>query len=254
MSPSHPILQVFAHHRTVRKFTDDPIPPEHLDAIIEAGRRAPTDASAQMGTFIRITDPDLRRRLSKLAGDQQHIVDAAEFFVVCLDVHRLRRLVEHRGGEYSMGPFITLLFGITDAVLVAQNMVVAAEALGYGTCYIGGVQNNADKIAVELKLPQGVLPLVGLVLGVPAPGEADKPKRPRIPRRAAFMENRYREMTPDLLEACYQAMASYHRSGDWYNALRGYFTLGGSMSRREPVLRRALAQQGLWPVESPSQT
>jgi FMN reductase (NADPH) len=243
----HPVFDVFANHRTIRKFTGDPVPPEHLDAIIEAGRRAPTDASAQMGTFIRITNPDLRLRLSKLVGDQQHVVDGAEFFVVCLDVHRLRRLVEHRDGEYGMGPLISLLFGITDAILVAQNVVIAAEALGYATCYIGGVQNNADKIASELNLPPGVLPVVGLVLGVPAPGETEGPKRPRIPRRAVFMENSYREMSPDLLDACYQAMVAYHPSGDWYNVLKRYFTEEGSMLRREPVLRRALIQQGLFP-------
>lgn len=243
----HPVFDVFANHRTTRKFTSDPIPPEHLEAIIDAGRRAPTDASAQMGTFIRISNPDLRIRLSQLAGNQRHIVDGAEFFVVCMDVYRLRRLVEHRGGQYSMGPLISLLFGITDAILVAQNMVVAAESLGYATCYIGSIQNNADKIAAELNLPQRVLPVVGLVLGVPAPGETEKPKRPRIPHQAAFMENSYRELTPDLLDACYDAMSSYHRSGDWYNALKLYFTVEGSMPRREPVLREALAQQDLLP-------
>lgn len=247
MSSFHPVFEVFDSHRTIRRFTNEPIAPRHLDAIIEAGRRAPTDASAQMGTFIRITDPDLRVRLSKLSGDQQQIVDGAEFFVVCMDTHRLRRLVEHRGGEYGMGSLISLLFGITDAILVAQNMVIAAEALGYATCYVGGVQNNADKIAAELRLPEAVLPLVGLVLGVPAPGQAQRPRRPRIPRQAVFMENSYREMSPELLDACYQAMSSYHRSGDWYNALKRYFTTEGNMLQREPVLRRALSQQGLLP-------
>jgi nitroreductase len=243
----HPVFDVFANHRTTRQFTSDPILPEHLDAIIEAGRRAPTDASAQMGTFIRISNPDLCIRLSKLSGNQQQIVDGAEFFVVCMDVYRLRRLVEHRGGRYGMGPLVSLLFGITDTILVAQNMVVAAESLGYATCYIGGVQNNADKIAAELHLPQGVLPVVGLVLGVPAPGESEKPKRPRIPRRAVFMENSYRELTPELLDACYEAMSSHHRSGDWYNVLKLHFTVEGRMPGREPVLREALAQQGLLP-------
>ena len=247
MSSFLPVFEVFTNHRTTRKFTNDLIPEDHLDAIIEAGRRAPTDASAQMGTFIRISDPDLRVRLAKLAGEQQHIIDGAEFFVVCMDVYRLRRLVEHRGGEYGMGPLMSLLFGITDAILVAQNMLIAAESMGYATCYIGGVQNNADRIAVELGLPAGVLPVVGLVLGVPDPGEAGKLKRPRIPREAVFMENGYREITQDLLDACYQAMAPYHRSGDWYNALRRYFTVEGSMPRREPVLHRALDQQGLLP-------
>jgi FMN reductase (NADPH) len=96
---NHPVFEVFASHRTTRKFTGDPISLKHLDTIIEAGRRAPTDASAQMGTFIGIIDPALRNRLSSLSGDQRHIVEGAEFFVVCMDVFRLRRLVEHRGGE-----------------------------------------------------------------------------------------------------------------------------------------------------------
>jgi hypothetical protein len=109
------------------------------------------------------------------------------------------------------------------------------------------VQNNADKIAAELNLPPGALPVVGLVLGVPVPGETEKPTRPRIPSRAVFMENSYRQMTHELLDACYEAMSSYHRSGDWYNALKRYFTVEGSMPRREPVLRRALAQQDLLP-------
>ncbi len=104
MPSYHPVFDVFADHRTTRKFTADPIPPEHLDAIIEAGRRAPTDASAQMGTFIRISDPNLRCRLSILAGNQRQVLDGAEFFVVCMDVYRLRRLVEHHAGEYGMGP------------------------------------------------------------------------------------------------------------------------------------------------------
>jgi hypothetical protein len=61
------------------------------------------------------------------------------------------------------------------------------------------------------------------------------------------MEDSYRELTPELLDACYEAMSSYHRSGDWYNVLKRHFTVEGKMSGREPVLREALAQQDLLP-------
>ncbi len=70
--------------------------------------------------------------------------------VVCLDVYRLQLLVELRGGEWGMQERIALIYGATDATMVAQDMTVAAEILGYGTCYVGAVQNSTDRIAKDL--------------------------------------------------------------------------------------------------------
>ncbi|MCS6843601.1 MAG: nitroreductase family protein [Caldilineales bacterium] len=242
MSTEPPILDVFWQHRTIRFFLRQPIPPEHLDLIIQAGRRAPTDAQGQMFAFIRVTDPVLRDRLATLCNDQQHIRDAAEFFVVCLDVHRLRLLVERCGRAFGMGPRISLIYGATDATMVAQNMVVAAEALGYGTCYIGAVQNNTDVIARALALPKGVLPLYGLCIGVPDPERIPPYTRPRIPQALTFMENCYREPSPEALD---EAIAVMSARGDWRDNLVRYFAAGGTMAQREPVMARAWRQQGL---------
>lgn len=237
-------FHAFAVHRSIRFFLRAPLAAGDLDLIIEAGRRAPTDAQGHVYTFVRITDLTLRERLATLCANQQHIRDAAEFFVVCLDVHRLRRLVEHRGGDWGMEARIALIYGTSDATMVAQNMVVAAETLGYGTCYIGAVQNNTDVIARELGLPDGVLPLYGLCIGVPDP-ELIPPLRPRVPRALCFVENQYpAHYTPEALESAYAAMSVKR---DWYESLSSYFTPGGTMERREPVMRRAWQQQALEP-------
>ena len=87
-------LQLFSRHRSVRHYKREPLADGHLDLIIEAGRRAPTDAGGHMYSVIRVSDPLLRDRIATLSANQQHIRDAAEFFVFCLDVHRLRRLIE----------------------------------------------------------------------------------------------------------------------------------------------------------------
>jgi FMN reductase (NADPH) len=139
-----PSFAAFAEHRSIRFFLRKPLAAGDFDLIVEAGRRAPTDAQGHMYSFVRITDPALRDELATRCANQQHIRDAAEFFVVCLDVYRLRQLVEHRGGEWGMEARIGLLYGASDATMVAQNMVVAAETLGYGACYIGAVQNATD--------------------------------------------------------------------------------------------------------------
>lgn len=249
-------LSVFAQHRSIRFFTREPMADGDLHRIIEAGRRAPTDAQGHMYSFVQITDEALRDHVATLCADQQHIRDAATFFVCCLDVHRLRKLVEVRGGEWGMEARIALIYGTSDATMVAQNMQIAAEMLGYGTCYIGAVQNNTDAIARLLELPTGVLPLYGLCIGV-IDEEKLPPLKPRVPRRLAFFENRYGsglegEQEGDVdfsradLESAYAAMSPKR---DWFGALERYFAAGGTMQAREPIMQRAWAQQGLEPQE-----
>jgi len=239
-----PALAVFGQHRSVRFFLCEPLAPGDLDLIIEAGRRAPTDAQGHMYSFIRITDAVRRNRLAALCANQQQIRDAAEFFMVCADVYRLRRLIEQRGGKWGMRARIGLIYSATDATMVAQNMVVAAESLGYGTCYIGAVQNHTDVIAQELALPPGVLPLYGLCIGVIDP-EKYPPVKPRIPRDLCFFENSYpADFTDAALTSAYTTMSVKR---DWYESIGAYFTTGGTMEHREPVMARALQQQGFEP-------
>ncbi len=233
------VLTLFASRRTIRRYQPQPLAPGDLERIIEAGRRAPTGALAQMSSVIRITDAGLRDRLAALSGDQQHIRDAAEFFVFCLDVYRIRKLLEHRRQSYQAGPRIVVHYGTMDAMLVAANMATAAEALGYGTCFIGGVLNNLDALARELDLPPGVLPVVGLTIGVPDPAHIPE-RKPRLPRELVFYENGYRPPTPADLDAAYAAMGE-----GWQVTLSRYLGPNGAFERREAVWQRALAQQGL---------
>jgi FMN reductase (NADPH) len=245
------VSEIFARHRSVRHFLKRPLEPRDLEVILAAARRASTDASAQMYAFLRITDAALRERMAVLAGDQQHIRDAAEYYVVCVDVHRLRRLVEHRGGVAGLGSRIALIYGTLDAGLAAENLAVAAEALGYGVCFIGGVQDALDDIARALHLPRGVMPVCGLCIGVPAPERYPPEPRPRLPLSAVVHENRYRDYGEQELAACYEAMSKSGKKKrrDWYEVLGEYFAAGGIMSRREAVIARAWIQQGLEPEE-----
>lgn len=239
MTPTHPVLDLFATRHTNRNYKPEPLAQGDVDRILQAGRRAPTGALTQVYSVIRITDAELRDRLATLCANQQHIRDAAEFFIFCLDVHRARRLIEHQGGEYGAGPRVAVHYGTVDAMLVAANVATAAEALGYGTCYIGGVLNHLDIVAHELGLPKGVLPVVGLTIGVPDEYYAP-PRKPRLPTKLVFHDNVYRDPGPGDLDGAYQAM------GDaWCGTLKRFFGTSGTLARREQVWERALAQQDL---------
>jgi FMN reductase (NADPH) len=236
MSHAQPFSELFADRRTIRNYKPEPLSEGDADRIVEAGRRAPTGGLGQIYSVIRVTDAALRDRLATLSGNQEHIRVAAEFFVYCLDLYRTQRLIEHKGGSYGKGPHITVHYGTMDALLVAANMATAAEALGYGTCYIGAVLNNLDKVARELQLPKGVVPIVGLTIGVP--DERPSPKA-RLQRDVVFHENTYREPTSADLDAAFGVMG-----GNWLKTLNGFFGPGGRLHQRERVWTRTLIQQG----------
>ncbi len=226
---------------SVRRFRPEPVSSGDLKTILAAARQAPTDASAQLYTILRIRDAELRRRLAHLSGDQQHVVDAAEFFILLADVYRLDELLRHRGERLGDWPRTALHFAITDAAIAGAHLAVAAEALGYGICWIGGLLNRVDEVAELLELPRGVLPVSGLVVGVPA--ERPDP-RPRLPQEMVVHEDRYRKYDQAELESGYAAMAPFSRKGDWLPLLKHYFAAGGVMEARDGVYGLAAALQG----------
>ncbi|ADW20844.1 MULTISPECIES: nitroreductase family protein [Thermus] len=238
------LLPILAQRRSVRRFKPVPMPEDDLEKLLFALQRAPTDASAQLYSVIRVQDHGLRDQVARLSGDQEHIRQAAEFFVFLADVHRLERLLAHRGERMAFWPRTALHFALLDAGLAASYLALTAEALGYGVCFIGGVLNGVEELINLLELPRGVIPAVGLAVGVP---DEEGPPRPRLPRSLVVHENRYRPYSPEDLEAAFQAMAPYSRVGDWGRVLRRYFAQGGTMEERETPYGRALARQGLDP-------
>jgi len=238
------LTPVLAKRRSVRRFKPLPIPEEDLEKLLLALQRAPTDASAQLYSVVRVRDPRLRDEMARLSGEQEHIREAAEFFLLLADVHRLERLLAHRGQRMAFWPRTALHFALLDAGLAGAYLALTAEALGYGVCFIGGVLNGVEALVDLLELPPGVFPVAGLAVGVP---DEEGPPRPRLPRRLVVHEDRYRPYTEEDLEEAYRAMAPYSRVGDWNRVLRRYFAQGGTMEARERPYGRTLARQGFDP-------
>ncbi len=238
----------FAAHRTARHYHPYAMPAEDLDAILYAAQHAPTDATAQLYSFVRLTDPQVREKAAELTANA-HLASASETFVVCLDIHRIALLLQHGGEQAGQYPHIAVHFGIGDAALAGQNMLVAAEMLGYQGCWVGGVVNNLPELIELLQLPVGVLPYAALTIGRSA--ETDVPQRPRLPRQMVIHDNVYRDPTADELQAAFATMNPIAKRpdsdlpGDWLRFLRAYFGAGKAMENREPHLQAALEQQGL---------
>ena len=212
------------------------MPAEDLEAILFAAQRAPTDATAQMYSCVRLVEPSLRAQVAEATGNA-HIGMASEAFLICADVNRLDAILKAHGHSVGTYPNVAIHFAIGDAVMAGQNMLIAAEMMGYRGCWIGGVLNGLEKVASLARLPEGVFPFAALTIGVP-----DEPEqyRPRLPRNQVIHENFYRSPSTEELCEGAVAMSGITARGNWPQTLARYFGSGGSMEAREPVLKAHL--------------
>ncbi len=181
-----PVLACMAAHRTVRSFQPAPVPDEAIAQAVRAAQQAATSSWIQAYRLVQVTRPEERDRLARLAGNQAQIRAAGAFFVVCADHYRHRLVLEDAETPYEHN-FEAFLTAALDGTLFAQNLVLAFESMGYGTCYIGAMRNDVAGVAEVLEFPEGVYPLFGLCVGVPA---EDPGLRPRLPLEAIWTKDR----------------------------------------------------------------
>lgn len=215
-----PTIDLLRAHRSIRAFTDQPISDEQREAIIAAAQSASTSSFLQCTSIIRVTDKALREQLVTLTGGQHYVAQAAEFWVFCADFQRNLQICP----EAQLGLAEQLLLGCVDTAIMGQNAMVAAESLGLGGVYIGGIRNSIEQVTELLDLPQHVLPLFGMCLGWP---QQEPDIKPRMPASMLVHENRYQPLDRQQLdaydrelEAYYQQRDSNQRSDNFSNHIR----------------------------------
>jgi len=239
-------LELLLSHRSVRAYLPDPLPKGALAALVAAAQSAATSSNLQTWSVVAVEDQGRKERLSKLAGDQAHIRESPLFLVWLADLARLERVAQQRELPHAALDYTeSFILAVVDATLAAQNAVVAAEALGLGTVYIGGIRNRPQEVAAELGLPPRVFPVFGLCVGRPDPARPAAIK-PRLPQEAVLHRERYGLHEQDDAVARYNATISafYHEqrmrvNGDWsqHSAQRvaGPETLSGRHTIRETL-------------------
>ncbi len=184
------VIDLLKSHRSIRKFTDQKIAPELLVELLLAGQSAATSSFVQATTVIHVQNPQTRSEIARLAGNQPYVATAAEFMVFCADLKRAGNYCEKYGKPFSGDFTENFIIATVDVALMAQNVVLAAESVGLGICYIGGIRNNPAPVSKLLKLPKGVYPVFGLCLGYP---DQDTEVKPRLPLSVILKKEIYTE-------------------------------------------------------------
>lgn len=189
--PDLPALDAMLNHRSVRHFLRDALPVHTIETLVAAAQSAPTSSNLQTWSVIAVESQERRDALAQLVGPQRHLGVAPLVLVFLADLSRIERLGQVQGRHpVGLNYLDTFLMGVIDAALAAQNAVVAAEAMGLGTVYVGGMRNQPEKVAEVLGTPKNVFPVFGLVVGHPDPARPAQIK-PRLPQSAVLHREQY---------------------------------------------------------------
>lgn len=246
--PWNDTLAVQFDHRSVRRFTEQPIDEDIVRTLVAAASSAPTSSNLQLWSVVAVTDRERVGRLAALAGDQDAVRHAPLFLVWLADFARAERIVTARGLDLHNADYAeSTLLGVIDATLAAQNAVVAAESLGLGTVFIGGIRNDPETVAEILGLPPRVFPVVGLSVGWPDPDETAEVK-PRLGFDVVCHREGYRIDEQDHGIAEYDVRAEgFYRSqglvGSWTGRIVSRLTDPAAFGPRRGI-RQALASRG----------
>ena len=193
--------EILLNHRTIRKYSSQPVEKELLDQLLLEGTRSSTTGNMQVYSVIITRDEVKKKKLSPLHFNQKMVTEAPVVLTFCADFNRFGKWCSLRRAEPGYDNFLSFMTAAIDALLVAQTLCIAAEARGLGICYLGTTIYTAHRISEVLDLPAGVIPVTTLTLGWPAeiPEQVD-----RLPLEAVVHEESYHDYSDDLIEDFYR--------------------------------------------------
>ena len=185
------VLRQLYERKSVRVYEDRPIEKGVKRAILEAAIQAPTAGNMALYTILDITDPVKKALLAKSCDDQPFIAKAPMVLIFCADYRRWYDVFCEYVDDVRKPDMGDLFLAEADALIAAQNAVVAAHSLGLGSCYIGDITENYEYHKKLLNLPQYVVPAAMVCFGYPTQQQLRRPKPPRHPVEALVHENGY---------------------------------------------------------------
>jgi nitroreductase len=151
------IFEAIRTRRSIRKYKKEPIPNDKLEMIFEAARLAPSAANRQPWRFIVVQDAIRKKTLAEAANNQTFLGDAAAIVATVGD------------------PEVSARWHERDPMIALEHMVLAAAAIGYGTCWIGAFDEDAVKRL--LKIPAKMRVIALLPIGVPNETPTPRPRK-----------------------------------------------------------------------------
>jgi len=164
------LFDAIFQRRSIRKFTDQAIPVDDLEKILEAARWAPNGGNRNAWRFLVIRDEAQKKLLLNYCPGISDMPAA----IIMIGIEPYQRKVTDPARLVLMA----------DAAVAAENICLAAHALGIGSCMVASFADLA--IRELLDIPETVTPHLLVTLGYPAEEPEPPPRRPL--REVAFLD------------------------------------------------------------------
>jgi len=195
------MINTILNHRSIRKFKKLEISDEILNSILEAGIRASTTGNMQVYSIIVTKEESLKTKLWENHFKQEMVMQAPVVLTFCADFNRFNKWCSSRNANPCYDNFLSFYTASIDALLVAQNVALAAEEKGIGICYLGTTTYMAKNLIKVLELPKYVVPVTTIVLGYPDenPGLTD-----RLPLNGVLHYEKYNDYSIRDIDEIYK--------------------------------------------------
>ncbi len=205
------MLDTLLNHRTIRKYTGEDISEELLNRILEGGCRASTTGNMQVYSIVVNRDTEMKKQLAGCHFNQSMVEKAPVVLTFCADFNRFKKWCRQNNADPGYDNFLSFFTAAIDALLVAQNVCIAAESEGLGICYLGTTTYLAGKIIDLLHLPKGVVPVTTVTIGWP---DEDPELVDRLPLAAVVHMETYQDYSSEDITRIYaakEAMPEYRK-------------------------------------------
>ena len=191
----------FLKRRSCRNFKPEKIAPEKLDEMIIKAMKAPTCGNMQLYSMVVTQEEENLKKLATLHYNQPAATTAPLILTVCADFNRFSQWCSLNKATAGFNNFHSFMMAMTDAVILTQQIVTVAETEGYATCYLGTVTYNATEISELLKLPELVVPVASIAIGIP---REDGGKTERLPLEGIMHFENYKTNSDQEIKEIYK--------------------------------------------------
>lgn len=200
------VIDVLLKRRSVRAYEEREISPDVRAEILKATLRAPTAGNLMLYSILEITDQAMKDKLAVTCDNQPFIARAPMVWIFLADYQRwydsflvlgVEELCAQKQISMRKPQEGDLFLACCDALIAAENAVIAAESFGIGSCYIGDIMERCETHREMLNLPQYVFPICMLVFGYPTPQQMEREYTPRFDEKFILFENKYRHLDKD---------------------------------------------------------
>ena len=198
------ILKSLFERKSIRSFQQKVIPEKEKQLIIDSALQAPTAGNQILYSILDIDDQKIKDKLAILCDNQPFIATAPMVLVFVADVERWTDSYRYAKAEYRNPGYGDALLSCIDATIAAQNTVVAAQSLGIGSCYIGDILENKERVVELLNLGKYQIPLTMVIYGYPREQQIRREKPKRFNKKYIVQKNKYQKLTKEEIRKMHQ--------------------------------------------------